>query len=148
MIRSISYRIPRDPQVDQVVEKHVEKLGPQPEAEPSGQDMLSFDGLATDCRPLRVIQSLVWPPVNGISRFFQDLPADHGLLKRLTGYGYVAACRRIYEILNLSDGTRTWQDIFRMVDGQFDGTTAEDFAELASLLCSSGAIEETGGATQ
>ncbi|MFC2095618.1 DUF4910 domain-containing protein [Candidatus Bipolaricaulota bacterium] len=149
VIESVRRRTLSDPQIDAVVEKHLSQLDGSErsiaEPTPVTEDALILQGLSKDAHPLRVVQSLVWPPINGTGGFLASLPADHALKQRMSGYDYIETYQRIYEILNLCDGDRSWFDIHRLVTTQFQGTTNAEVSRLARLLIDAGAIQETEG---
>ena len=149
-IESVRYRIPQDSEVDVVVDRHLSQLGEMAKTSPKRTgsdpvDRFAAQGLSDDARPVRVVESLVWPPINGIGEFFTQLPSDHELSQRMTGYNYIETYKLIYEILNLSDGKRTWHDVQRLVAGQFQETSHAEVSNLARLLLDAGAIEQIEG---
>jgi len=148
-IESIRRRSLNDPAIDAVVEQHLSQLEeegvPRPDASPGDSASLTARGLSSGGRPIRVVSSLVWPPINGAGAFLAQLPADHDLRRRMEGYGYISTYRCVYELLNLSNGQRTWLDVLPLVVHQFEGASREDVVRLASLLLDAGALEEIGG---
>jgi Domain of unknown function (DUF4910) len=149
IIESVRLHAPNDSKLDAVVEAHVDQLDDgtrETEAQtPNAKDALIQQGLSEDAHPVRTVESLVWPPINGTGEFLAKLPADHDLKRKMSGYDYIATYQRIYEILNLCDGRKTWLDVQRLVAQQFDGTTYTEVASLAKLLLDAGALKETGG---
>ncbi len=142
-VESVRRRLPDDPELDAVVERHLAPLQVNDvglSTLPAEATALARHCLPPDGCPLRKVNNLVWPPINGVGEFTASLPAAHPLRLKMTGYDYVAATRRIYEILNLSDGHRSWLELCRAVIGQFAGTALEDVAELGELLLDVGAI--------
>ena len=149
MIASVRRRLPSDSQLDAVVEKHlIQPNGREDNSAatiPSTENALIQQGLSMDAHPVRVVQSLVWPPINGTGEFLALLPADHDLKRKMSSYDYIATYQRIYEILNLCNGNRTWLDIHRLVTTQFIGTTNAEVSDLAKLLIDARAIKEIEG---
>lgn len=152
MIESVRHRAPSDSQLDAVVEKHLiqldcgeSNLAAMP---PSAEGALIQQGLSRDAHPVRVVECLVWPPINGTGEFLGALPVDHELRQKMSSYDYIATYQRIYEILNLCNGRRTWLDIHRLITTQFEGTTNAEVSDLARLLMDAGAIKEIGGNIQ
>ena len=152
MIESVRLHTPHDLKLDAVVGEHLNQLDSSErdiaEQTPSTTDALIQQGLSADVYPVRTIESLVWPPINGTGEFLAKLPADHDLKREMSGYDYVATYQRIYEILNLCDGRNTWLEVQHLVAQQFEGTTHAEVASLAKLLLDAGALRETGGNRQ
>jgi len=147
-IESVRRRTPRDPEIDTVVERHLTSIGEAMaplNTESSDGAVLAAHGLSPEARPMRAVESLVWPPINGTGEFLAQLPSDHELRRRMIGYDYIATYRCIYEILNLSNGRRTWLDVLHLVEGQFEGVSWKEVAVLANFLLDAGALEEARG---
>ena len=148
MTESVRYRIPSSLELDAVVADHLRQLDCEEHnlvtTDASDADDLIQQSLFADAYPVRVVQSLVWPPINGTGKFLEQLPADHELRQKMSGYDYIATYQRIYEILNLCNGNRTWIDIQQLVTTQFAGTTNAEVAALARLLLDARAIKEKG----
>ena len=149
IVESIRLRAPNDSEINAVVEEHLRQLDDgtraAEEQTPSAKDTLIQEGLSADAHPVRTVESLVWPPINGMGEFLTKLPAGHDLKRKMSGYDYIATYQRVYEILNLCDGRNTWLDVQHLVAQQFEGTTHAEVASLAKLLLDTGALKETGG---
>ncbi len=151
-IESVRRRTPTDREIDAVVDRHQSAFDNEQKTLPkSSSEMntcLDEHYLSKDVYPLRIVESLVWPPINGESKFLTKLPSNHDLRRRMSGYEYIATTQRIYEILNLCDGKKTWLNVLRLVTRQFEGTTHAEVASLARLLLDTGAIKEMRGNRQ
>ncbi len=142
MIESIQRRSPEDLKVGAVVARHLSRLPAGPA--PVDEDRFDQAGIFPNGRPTRVVASLVWPPINGSSKFLAKLSPNHMLKRFMSGYDYIRAMRCIYELLNLCDGTRRWSDIVDLVAGQFEGVSQDEVIDLAVVLRDAAALEEKG----
>lgn len=151
-IESVRRRTPKDREMDTVVDRYQSAFDNEqkdlPKHSPETGICLDAHNLSKDVYPLRIVESLVWPPINGEGEFLAKLPSEHDLKRRMSGYDYIATYQRIYEILNLCDGKKTWLDVLRLVTRQFEGTTYAEVASLAKLLLDAGALKEMGGNEQ